>query len=413
MTLTWDPPIRRVRPPPAVDRPNRFRFLGKRITTLIGRPLGDGPTALPVPHPRPRPLTPTTEDDLGMHEQMQSPFFGRLPLDIRLRLYEVLFGKRVVHIGMEYDYPIRKGNGHGGYESRWPREKAGQRREWRWRSCVCCRGSNNLCKDKCTGECGYRDNQYCEENGVAKNPEKCRVDARWILVCRKAYYEGIAVLYETNTFTMRYAIHKTPPIAVPLGHEVPYYHRALDWYRVSTSSIPSIPDCNDYENPGCWRQLSIISLALPTNHFGSITSLEITHWGIIWPPDPGQPHELQCYENTWREMLLPRLRRLRVHLETWYYEGYGVVSPRIEAAWFSVVDDIIRSRNLHLEFMVPDSWLFALNTRNAEPLTGSRGPHDRFWRSVDSVEGAGNSSKGLGYFVVGTWDMNPNRMSNW
>lgn len=160
-------------------------------------PEPDGPIEPPrLPPARLRSLTPTSDNEISAHPQTQSPFFSKLPLEIRLQIYEYTLGNRTVHAQLAYDHPIIKsGYGHAGL-GRPPNEctkhdlKQGSR--WRWNSCACCRS------DDCTF---YEDR--CLKGGVVScekgDPLECRIHSAWLLVCRKAYVPRTSVLEQELT----------------------------------------------------------------------------------------------------------------------------------------------------------------------------------------------------------------------
>ncbi|KAF2145846.1 uncharacterized protein K452DRAFT_305788 [Aplosporella prunicola CBS 121167] len=316
-------------------------------------PLILGPEDPPVlPSPRPRPLTPSDDNNLTMHPQGESPFFNRLPLEIRLQIYGFLFGDRTLHIELSYDRPKTKGLRHAG----WSGEASPDRRvEWRWISCACC--------DK------------HDVDGIAHDPSACKVNAKWLLTCRKGYSESIAILYKTNTFNVPFSIYTSPR-----DHQ----QRTLGYLEEGSHHVP------------------FLSRGIPSHRFSTITSLEVISWYIDEPPRPSDPLALAAYEMSWRELVLPGLRKLRVAADTKPFPNGMNVSVGVEAAWFGIVDDIVSEKRLDLEFKLPLSWFLGL--RRGGIVESWHDSNDyrtwRYWRNVGLDEATDGWDANPGYWVT-------------
>ncbi|UPK91669.1 hypothetical protein LCI18_002604 [Fusarium solani-melongenae] len=195
-----------------------------------------------LPAERPRPLTASSESQ-GSKE---SPFFTKLPKEIRLEILCQAIGGTDIHIELDYDYPatLRKlptknhasrisfqygetwcNRTHTCWEkhvivpNRWKSKK------WRWWSCVCHRlgwtpfdGTARMAEDDLSFDrCKYGVNEWCKST-PGEVPSKCHVGAMgWLLCCRQAYREGIQVLYSTNAFLLSNTelILSLPKLLVP------------------------------------------------------------------------------------------------------------------------------------------------------------------------------------------------------
>lgn len=140
-----------------------------------------------LPCPRPRPITPTPENGLVAHPQTQSAFFARLPLEIRQLIYCYMFGNRVVHVQLGYQYPPKPGGaGHAGWATP-PRNRTrlqgadyhddrSNGKRWISRGCACCRNPYRL---------WWNDGCIVGRDTECSDVRDCTIDARWLLVCRQ------------------------------------------------------------------------------------------------------------------------------------------------------------------------------------------------------------------------------------
>ncbi|KAL6872951.1 hypothetical protein J3F83DRAFT_760023 [Trichoderma novae-zelandiae] len=160
-----------------------------------------------------------------------SPFFTRLPLEIRRKILVEAFGAQTVHMDLVYDHPAQPLQGrssesgrrrdsrraHGNFnvrlstgvcDARNLRLDDARPKEWAWRSSVCHRNPPGRCRP---GEEVQPAEDYCRfgqspwhytcRQWPGEFPTKCLIGAMgWLCSCRQAYIEGIDVLYATNTF---------------------------------------------------------------------------------------------------------------------------------------------------------------------------------------------------------------------
>ncbi|PWY69485.1 hypothetical protein BO70DRAFT_432445 [Aspergillus heteromorphus CBS 117.55] len=125
-----------------------------------------------------------------IHPQVQSPFFFRLPPEIRHLIYLYAFGDRRVHIDFDF-HPAKA--------------------QWSWWHRVC--DDPVHCPDK-------EDPFVCPEyegaeeamlklgtSAWVKNGFEYKVDAvSWLQSCWRGYLESLSVLYATNSFVLTHGI---------------------------------------------------------------------------------------------------------------------------------------------------------------------------------------------------------------
>ncbi|KAH7179984.1 uncharacterized protein B0J16DRAFT_417588 [Fusarium flagelliforme] len=232
-----------------------------KLKSWIQGKLGKGRSDPVIPEPpmltEPRHvLTPTSSsDDLRSSNQTAS-IFTRIPPEIRHEILLQAFGGRTVHIDLVYQHPLnmtrqRNPGIHYGENTQQARGFDMDKPEcWQWRGCVCHRKPSNVTRmfgqiqagilDPSGGPTGnvwpplYPEDPssglgedmdrywFLEEPGedgcckgyahrcgahidpsVNGRPDSCWIGAMgWLLACRKAYTEGIEVLYGTNTIHM-------------------------------------------------------------------------------------------------------------------------------------------------------------------------------------------------------------------
>ncbi|TQW00918.1 hypothetical protein V2A60_001951 [Cordyceps javanica] len=190
--------------------------------------VNDGPPGLP--RKRRHVLTPTpSATNLSRQPRpdatSDSPFFQKLPPEIRVQILTAAFGERTLHMDLLLSYPPRRSQpvsrdravlGHAGMFIEPSRAGNGKsypvldtsvRQTWLWHGSVCHRNppgtdSNSghtaqPCQDQCRS--GITPDDACKLWPGA-SPDKCRIGAMgWLRSCRQAYLEGINILYGTNT----------------------------------------------------------------------------------------------------------------------------------------------------------------------------------------------------------------------
>ncbi|OAA76810.1 hypothetical protein LEL_06494 [Akanthomyces lecanii RCEF 1005] len=202
--------------------------MASRFSGWLHGIVNDGPQKLPKR--RRHVLTPTSSTaDLSVQPRhdatADSPLFQRLPAEIRIQILTAAFGERTLHMDVLLSYPPlrrqpigrdRAALGHAGLFIEPGKADDGKffpildtttRQAWQWHGSVCHRNppgtavndghSVQPCQDQCRS--GITPDDACKQwPGVA--PDKCRIGALgWLQSCRQAYFEGIDILYGTNT----------------------------------------------------------------------------------------------------------------------------------------------------------------------------------------------------------------------
>ncbi|KAF2475149.1 uncharacterized protein BDR25DRAFT_100282 [Lindgomyces ingoldianus] len=117
---------------------------------------------------------PDPELDARTHVQAQSPFFKKLPIEIRMMVYELVMGEEVVHLTL----------GSKGRLGHFVCEDEGKEEEVLGQECGC------------RVLVGGRD---------CRRLERWRV--RFLRVCRRVYSEAISILYKAHPFSLLHSTH--------------------------------------------------------------------------------------------------------------------------------------------------------------------------------------------------------------
>ncbi|OCL08673.1 hypothetical protein AOQ84DRAFT_292646 [Glonium stellatum] len=151
-----------------------------------------------LPSSRPRAIT-LSHSAIGQ----DSPFFTRLPLEMREKVYLNAFGRRSIHIDLCFDHVDFFGPGHANLRTPFFKD-ASTPKEWRWWSCVCHRMQKEVNSELFVlafwlDRCRSGEQTYCQ--WVFADKSECFVGALgWLLSCHQAYSESISIMYSTNTF---------------------------------------------------------------------------------------------------------------------------------------------------------------------------------------------------------------------
>jgi len=147
------------------------------------------PPGLPVlPEERAHTLSPSQsrENLLQSGAATGSPFFERLPSEIRHKIYIAAFGDRTIHMDLNFDRPGVRGKTHepADLEKCNPEFSTEPPTEWIWSSSVCHRNpSLEACHDNC--RIGGKNTMCSLFPGEA--PDKCNLGVLgWLLTCRQA-----------------------------------------------------------------------------------------------------------------------------------------------------------------------------------------------------------------------------------
>lgn len=147
---------------------------------------------LPIlPSKRQHLLTPSpSHTDLNCKDSSASPFFSRLPPELRHRIYLDAFGNRTLHMDLRFDHPWVAGPCHAGTNNLGAGEPGHAVTSippaWIWWSSVCHRhpGIPERCsEDHCRSGGSYTRCDLFPGEG----PGKCFVGVMgWLLACRQA-----------------------------------------------------------------------------------------------------------------------------------------------------------------------------------------------------------------------------------
>ncbi|KAK6812389.1 hypothetical protein RU639_011789 [Aspergillus parasiticus] len=149
------------------------------------------------PHHRPPPIE--------THPQSQSPFFSRLPPEIRNSIYLFAFGNRRVHLDFDFNP---------------------QRDQWTWWHRVCDDAENCLNKAfQCPEYAGAEEAmlKLASRSWVKEGFEYKLNAVNWLRSCRRVYQETLPVLYNSTTFVFTHGIDQL----FRLSRVMPRDHLAL------------------------------------------------------------------------------------------------------------------------------------------------------------------------------------------
>ncbi|KAH7051088.1 hypothetical protein B0J12DRAFT_662017 [Macrophomina phaseolina] len=183
----------------------RDKLANKPATTTID-PATGFPAGMPVLlAQRPRPLTPsTTTNTAAAAATADSPFFQRLPAELRRHVLTLAFGARTLHMDLEFRPPSSpRAGAHCDLDERARNAAAlSKHARWHWWGSACHRVpvqhqggvlADGLWRDAC------RHGIAACEQWAGAHPARCQVGAMgWLRACRRAYREGVEVLYATN-----------------------------------------------------------------------------------------------------------------------------------------------------------------------------------------------------------------------
>ncbi|GKT52963.1 hypothetical protein ColTof4_13066 [Colletotrichum tofieldiae] len=151
---------------------------------------------------------PASSEVKGCSDAPKSPFFEVLTPDLRYYIYQLAFGRRILHLYLLYrrslQPDVRWRKGHQPVPAWYPHSPgvspmdppfadASMTPQWYWWSCVCGPEDRRL-ETKLSDQCPRGFFQTCgpKETYLGILP--------WLLTCRQAYEETIKVLYASNTF---------------------------------------------------------------------------------------------------------------------------------------------------------------------------------------------------------------------
>ncbi|KAK2611762.1 hypothetical protein N8I77_005086 [Diaporthe amygdali] len=220
-----------------------------------------------------------------------SAFFTRLPPEVRVSILTAAFGGRTVHIQRcpPAVVPSQNRSGRavgkarqwlGGVFSKKTKEKREEAqpaaREKQWWGCVCYRPPEDSAEDSPASETCLADLTRSQYGGrwswvspLEVPPELAVGAIGWLLTCRKAYNEGIKVLYASNTFHLRSVklcafgglLQQIPAVGVPYITSVEF---VLNRRLLSPGDFAALPKAEASEADILESTLSNIPRLMPS-----------------------------------------------------------------------------------------------------------------------------------------------------
>ncbi|KAI8962026.1 hypothetical protein F5Y11DRAFT_357239 [Daldinia sp. FL1419] len=269
-----------------------------------------------------------------------SSFFQRIPAEVRRMILIEAFGDRIVHLDLRFDHPMvylsdeeaQKQRNHCGIElgqSRRPKRDATRPKAWRWFSCVCHRDTESCVRG--TGSVSEPYTDICL-GGTARScrgwrgefPYKCFIGVMgWLLTCRQAYTEGIAILYSTNTFHISNG---------DMLHALPGLIRTEHRDMITSVELMWQLDLSINTSSG-WDNLTALVRAVP-NAFSGLRKLYVCLGGAWKPPAINPDDCVGELEASVLELMDEMVRKLGPQLQEcniavpvsifWLQRDYGI-----------------------------------------------------------------------------------------
>ncbi|KAL2797252.1 hypothetical protein BJX66DRAFT_335155 [Aspergillus keveii] len=174
----------------------------------------------------------TLNNDIGtdadLSSQEESPFFTKLPPEIRDMIYLFAFGNRRIHMDFDFQGTSTK------------------RGRWGWWHRVCDDADNCLAnKTFVCAETAAAEESMLRHGSVAwvKQGFEYYISAvNWLRCCKLGYYETLPILYSTNTFVFSHGIdqlHRLNRI-LPSAHleMITSLRVEIDVYRACKAIVP-------------------------------------------------------------------------------------------------------------------------------------------------------------------------------
>ncbi|KAL2836992.1 hypothetical protein BJY01DRAFT_221394 [Aspergillus pseudoustus] len=163
-------------------RPESCRVKGPRYTASHLPVLAEDHTALFT----------TLNDDAELNLQEQSPFFTKLPPEIREMIYVHAFGSRRIH--MDFDF----------------HRVSTKRGRWGWWHRVCDDAENCLANKTfvCAEAAATEESMLRHGSGawVKQGFQYYVAAVNWLRCCKLGFQESLPILYKTNTFVFSHGI---------------------------------------------------------------------------------------------------------------------------------------------------------------------------------------------------------------
>ncbi|KFX93072.1 hypothetical protein O988_07011 [Pseudogymnoascus sp. VKM F-3808] len=359
--------------------------------------------------------------DQGILGKDENYLLHHLPFEVRRKILVYAFGEQTVHMDLQFRYPFeapvkqREWGRHAGidyYSERMDQEDIkGERKEWRWFSCVChrlppdapqlplgrrrhyLRTRTNM-GDPDTDLCLHGFGQCDKWPGDC--PAKCLIGIMgWMLSCKQAYLEGVDVLYTTNT------IHISSPALIRAMQDVIPWQRfqniASLEFVMKPNLVPfDVAFTSSRDSAGrrsgkpTFPGLKFLRISFPT----PTVNQEDWALGLVWPYA-----DEDIFSRRLHDSLLPEMDRL---LER-------IVPPTTDVTmscsweWYSAIDVVLRAKQGKEETRMQRADLGGLKCwRNTPRRVG-----DLSSRALEDAQGVEGRRKGF-WIHVAVEDMHRN-----
>ncbi|KFX96544.1 hypothetical protein V490_03297 [Pseudogymnoascus sp. VKM F-3557] len=359
--------------------------------------------------------------DQGILGKDENYLLHHLPFEVRRKILVLAFGEQTVHMDLQFRYPFeppvkqREWGRHAGidyYSERMDQEEIkGERKEWRWFSCVCHRLPPDAARlplgrrrhylrtrtnigDPDTDRCLHGFGQCDKWPGDC--PAKCLIGIMgWLRSCKQAYLEGVDVLYTTNT------IHLSSPALIQAVQDV------IPWQRFQTIAslefvmkpnlVPfdvAFTSSRDSERRRLGKPtfpgLKFLRISFPT----PTVNQEDWALGLVWPYA-----DEEIFSHRLHDSLLPEMDKL---LER-------IVPPTTDVTmscsweWYAAIDVVLRAKQGNEETRMQRADLGGLKCwRNTPWRVG-----DVSGRALEDAQGVEGRRKGF-WIHVAVEDMHRN-----
>ncbi|OHE94179.1 hypothetical protein CORC01_10517 [Colletotrichum orchidophilum] len=321
------------------------------------------------------------------------PFFEVLSSDLRYQIYQLAFGRKILHLYLLYrrslQPDVRWRKGHQPVPAWYPHSPsvspmdppfadASMTPQWYWWSCVCGPEDRKL-ETKLSDQCPRGFYQTCgpRETYLGILP--------WLLTCRRAYEETIKVLYASNTFKFEQrleAMYFPYAIATPqlkwitsLEIRIPdrdesLIDKSLDKAPRPSHGAPLITELRALSPRD--QYLSIINSIAPT--FPALRRLHISFEGSVRRVPVPRPNVTTLLISTLGEVDTDELESL-------------ILGP-IDAMPADVEKQVLFYQSLYTALLTVESQKSESEVDEVESLRSDGRPGwTKFWRSVESAEG--------------------------
>ncbi|KAK1470398.1 hypothetical protein CTAM01_16833 [Colletotrichum tamarilloi] len=322
------------------------------------------------------------------------PFFEVLSSDLRYQIYQLAFGRKILHLYLLYrrslQPDVRWRKGHQPVPAWYPHSPsvspmdppfadASMTPQWYWWSCVCGPEDRKL-ETKLSDQCPRGFYQTCgpKETYLGILP--------WLLTCRRAYEETIQVLYASNTFKFEQRLEAMYfPYAIATPHltwitsleiRIPdrdesLVDKSLDKSPRPSPGAPTITELRALSPRD--QYLNIIKTIAP--NFPALRRLHISFEGSVRRVPVPRPNVTTLLISTLGEVDTDELESL-------------ILGP-IDAMPVEIEKQVLFYQSLYTALLTAESQKSEGEVKEVEYLRSDGRPGwTKFWRSLDSAEGS-------------------------